>query len=136
MQGRLFTLEEANQVLPLVRAIARDAVRAYRGAKKEIRAWEFLRSQGPAAPQAELDRRDARIGAQLERLRRLTDELEGLGAVLRDYERGVVDFPAASFADSGFVFYCWVLGEKAVSHWHAEDESYRERRGVGAGASA
>ena len=136
MHGRLFTLPEANQALPLVRAIARDAVRAYRSAKKDIRAWEWLRGQGQGAPHGELDRRDACIGGQLERLRRLTDELERLGAILRDYERGVVDFPAASFADGGFVFYCWVLGEKSVSHWHAEDESYRERRVVGAGASA
>jgi len=136
MQGHLFTIEDANRALPLARAITGDAVRAYRAAKREIRAWEWLRAQPPHAPQAELDELDARIGGHLEQLRRLTDELEAMGAILRDYERGVVDFPAASLTDGGFVFYCWILGESTVSHWHGEDESHHERRLVEAGASA
>ena len=68
-------------------------------------------------------------------LKRLIDELEDLGCRLRDYEKGVVDFPAASMDADQFVFYCWILGEPEVSHWHTEEEGYDRRRLVGAEAS-
>jgi hypothetical protein len=139
MSSRLFTLEEANRLLPLVESITRDAVRCYRTAKEGIRAWEWLRAQqapGPAASTAELDRKDAEITAGLERLRGLTDELEAIGCHLRDFERGVVDFPAACLGEGPFLFYCWALGESAVAYCHGEEEGFEERRAVGAGASA
>ena len=128
MKGRLFTLGEANQVLPLVRVITRDAVRRYCAAKDEIRTWEWLRDQ-PAGIEAEaaLARHDRRVAQHLDELRRLTEELEGLGCHLRDFEHGVVDFPAASLGDGYFVFFCWALGEETVSHWRAEEESFSDR---------
>ena len=105
MKGRLFTLSEANSVLPLVRSITRDAVRRYRAAKNEIRTWEWLRAQ-PASAEVEAHkaRRDRRIARNLEDLRRLTDEIENLGCHLRDFERGAVDFPAAVLGSGHFFF--------------------------------
>ncbi len=128
MKGRLFTLSEANRVLPLVRSITRDAVRRYRAAKREIRAWEWLRSQGASAEnEANMARRDGRIARNLEDLRRLTEELESLGCHLRDFEQGAVDFPAASLGDGHFIFYCWALGEERVLHWRGEEEAFEQR---------
>lgn len=128
MTGRLFTLSEANGVLPLVRSIARDAVRCYRAAKREIRTWEWLRGQQPSAEiEAHVARRDQHIARHLEDLRRLTEELESLGCHLRDFERGVVDFPASCLGNGPFVFYCWALGEDRVLHWRDEEEAFEER---------
>ena len=128
MKGRLFTLSEANRVLPLVRSIVRDAVRRYSTAKSEIRTWEWLRGQQPSAEiEAHLARRDQRIARHLEDLRRLTEELESLGCHLRDFELGVVDFPASCLSNGPFVFYCWALGEDRVRHWRDEEEEFEER---------
>ena len=131
MNGQLFSLDEANRRLPLVRSITRDAVVRYCAAKEAIASLHRRRAQ----PGADLARQERRIGTHLEELRRLVDELEQLGCRLRDYERGVVDFPAACLDDGGFVVYCWALGEDQVAHWHGEHESYGERRLVGAAAS-
>lgn len=126
---KLFTLEEANQALPLVRAITIDAVECYRAAKLAI---------------ADLDDRDATadrdvheqaVASRLERLRALLDELEELGCRLRDYERGIVDFPADFLGEHGFAVYCWALGEDEVLHWHEDHEGYLERRPVSAAAA-
>ncbi|MHC4134506.1 MAG: DUF2203 family protein [Planctomycetota bacterium] len=136
MQARLFTLDEANRLLPLVRAIARDAVASYRAAKKAIHALQRSKAQ-PAAPTAEALRLEHRIETHLEELRRLVAEIDDLGCRLRDYERGAVDFPAAVLDAQGlFVVYCWALGERRVAHWHSEDEGYESRRLVGVAASA
>ncbi len=128
MKGRLFDLTDANRVLPLVRSITRDAVRRYRAIKSEIRTWEWLRAQPPSTEvEAEMGHRDGRIDSHLKDLRRLTAELERLGCHLRDFERGVVDFPAACLGDGHFVFYCWALGEERVLHWRREEEAFEER---------
>ena len=136
MQAQLFTLDEANRLLPLVRVIASDAVASYHATKKAIRALQQLKAQ-PAAPTAEVARVEHRIEAHLEELRRLVAEIDDLGCRLRDYERGAVDFPAAVLDAQGlFVVYCWAVGERRVAHWHSDEEGYESRRLVGAEATA
>jgi len=139
MDDRIFTLDDTNRVLPLVRVITKDAVRRYREVKLAIRELEKLKNQrraGMGVPTSDLSRRDAQIEGLLVDLRRLIDELEALGCRLRDYEKGVIDFPAAAMNGEHFLFYCWELGEPAVSHWHSEEEGHAQRRLVEAPASA
>jgi hypothetical protein len=136
---RIFTLEEANRVLPLVRSITRDAVRLYRMVKNEIRALGRRKADRRAGSEVNLDeirRLDASIAAHLEELRRLIGELESLGCRLRDYERGVVDFPAATMDGDKFLFYCWMRGEAEVAHWHFEEEGFENRRALDTKAHA
>ena len=138
MMEKLFTLEDANRILPLVRSITRDAVRRYRAAKDAIHRLGQLKADrlsGLEVDKGAFQRQDSVIERHLCELRRLIDELEALGCRLRDYERGVVDFPAALMDADQFVFYCWILGEPEVSHWHTEEEGYDRRRLVGAEAS-
>ena len=138
MDANLFTLKEANRVLPLVCSITRDAVAAYQAAKEAIQQLDRLKS----APQAGLgpndravSRAESHIQGHLAHLHRLTEELGQLGCRLRDYERGVVDFPAACLDAEGFTVYCWALGEAEVRHWHTEHEGFPERRLVSIGAA-
>ena len=136
MHARLFTLDEANRLLPLVRSIARDAVASYRATKDAIRALQRLKA-APAALAAETARQERRIERHLDELRRLVAELDDLGCRLRDYERGAVDFPAAVLDGQAlFVVYCWELGDRRVTHWHSEDEGHESRRPLGVEASA
>ncbi|MHC4818998.1 MAG: DUF2203 domain-containing protein [Planctomycetota bacterium] len=136
MHARLFTLDEANRLVPLVRSIARDAVASYRATRDAIRALQRLNAR-PAAPPADMERQERRIERHLEELRRLVAELDDLGCRLRDYERGAVDFPAAALdAQALFVVYCWALGDRRVTHWHSEDEGHESRRLLGVEASA
>jgi hypothetical protein len=118
MNGRLFTLDEANRALPLVRAITRDAVAAY------ARVKALLAQDSGTAD------RDEQVAALLEGMRRLTRELEALGCRLRDIERGVVDFPAAALGAGHFLYYSWVAGEDTVAHWRGEEEPLDRRHEV------
>ena len=56
----------------------------------------------------------------------------GMGAfsrreiVLRDLDRGLIDFPA--IRDGREVYLCWIDGEPDIGYWHELDAGYRGRR--------
>lgn len=55
-------------------------------------------------------------------------ELESIGAILRDFKEGIVDFPC--IANSQIVHLCWMYGEKEVAHWHYSNEPFTQRKSV------
>jgi hypothetical protein len=130
VQSAIFTLEDANRALPLIRAITQDAVAAYRAAKEAIRNLAAARRRVEAGwgGDSDVDSHETTIARRLGALRCILDELEALGVRLRDYERGVVEFPAAALGPDGSFVYCWALGEHSVRHWHSEGEDYDARR--------
>jgi hypothetical protein len=56
----------------------------------------------------------------------------GLGAlsareiILRDLERGLIDFPAV--LDGEEVYLCWIDGEPEIGFWHGLDAGYGGRQ--------
>ena len=56
-------------------------------------------------------------------MRRLLLAVQGSGIVVRDVDRGLIDFPA--IRDGEEVYLCWELGENAVSWWHELDAGFR-----------
>jgi hypothetical protein len=46
--------------------------------------------------------------------------------VLRDLDRGLVDFPAVREGEE--VYLCWVDGESAIEYWHELDAGYAGRQ--------
>jgi hypothetical protein len=100
---RWWTLDEANAALDHVRALADRARRA------------MAATQGNghgAAARAEL----AEVIAGL----------EADGIVLRDIERGLVDFPARSPSGRSY-WLCWLLDEDVVAWWHWPEDGFAGR---------
>ena len=53
-------------------------------------------------------------------------ELEALGVQLKDFERGLVDFP--SLRDGRVVLLCWQMGEgDELEWWHDVDAGFAGR---------
>ena len=53
-------------------------------------------------------------------------ELDALGIQLKDYGRGLIDFP--SFRDGRVVLLCWQLGEgDSIEWWHEMDAGFAGR---------
>jgi hypothetical protein len=72
------------------------------------------------------------IGDGVRYARLLTDlaariaELENLGVQLKDFERGLVDFP--SLRDGRVVLLCWQMGEgDELEWWHDVDAGFAGR---------
>ena len=59
-------------------------------------------------------------------MRRLLETLEESGIVLRDIDRGLVDFPALS--DGREIYLCWELGEDEVAYWHELEAGFGGRQ--------
>ena len=53
-------------------------------------------------------------------------ELRDRGIVLRDLDRGLVDFPA--LRDGREVYLCWEEGEPEIGFWHEPDAGFGGRR--------
>lgn len=121
----LFTLEEANQALPLVRAITADLVAEFRRLRlvgRERRALEQDPERRAGAEHAALVATVRALSDQVEVYLR---ELAALGLEVRDLELGQVDFPTLMGPEPAFL--CWRLGEARVAFWHAADKGHAER---------
>ncbi len=118
--AKLFTLEEANALLPRLREAVsriRDARRTVFDAGKRIRASAAANGGGPDA------------GPYLDALKVLRVEMERLAEdeiVLRDPENGLLDFPAER--DGREVFLCWKVGEDRVGFWHDPESGFAGRK--------
>jgi hypothetical protein len=59
-------------------------------------------------------------------LREAMLELRGLEVVLRDLDRGLVDFPA--LRDGEEIYLCWQEGEPEIGFWHDPEAGFGGRR--------
>jgi hypothetical protein len=126
----LFTVEEANQVLPLVRSVVRDVVndfRELRNAGRERRALE-VETAGNRQAQRHIDGLKDKVDQYSARIESYLRELSDLGLEVRDLELGLVDFP--SLIDGEPAYLSWRLGEDDVSWWHPADKGFSDRAPV------
>ncbi|HKH23109.1 MAG TPA: DUF2203 domain-containing protein [Solirubrobacterales bacterium] len=65
------------------------------------------------------------VGEAFLEVRRILTALQEAGIVLRDIDRGLVDFP--STRDGREVYLCWELGEHEVAWWHDPDAGFGGR---------
>jgi hypothetical protein len=119
---RHFTREEANALLPQLTTL----LTRLRDSKDELTDTEAHEALSDAAPANGGGEQGRQVGVAFLEVRRLLDTLERAGIVLRDIDRGLVDFPA--LLDGREIYLCWELGEDEVDHWHDLDSGYRGRQ--------
>ena len=122
---KYFTLDEANRSLILVRRIVLDIVDHYRRLRALHETYQALDEKGDAARAEEARQHYVDITDHLSALR---EELEDIGCELKDFEAGLVDFPA--LRDGHEIFFCWKLGEDKIGHWHAVTSGFSGRRPI------
>jgi hypothetical protein len=129
-------VEEANRMLPLVRAIVRDIVELAQDLQQRDERLERIRAGHKTrlgnAHQEELQQSQTELAKDAARLEEFHDELRKLGVELKGYD-GLVDFP--SRMDGRDVYLCWKLGEPEVAHWHELDAGYAGRQRLFADAT-
>ncbi len=59
-------------------------------------------------------------------IRQLLNRISRKGVLLKDLQRGLVDFPHLS--EGNEVLLCWELGEKEILHWHEIETGYAGRK--------
>lgn len=121
---KLFTIEEANALLPSVRQILRKIQRS-RKRLSQYRNAAKLAAEG--AEQGGGGMEGGVLYATI--LTNFTEEiaeLDALGVQLKDFDRGLVDFP--SLREGRVVLLCWQLGEgDELEWWHDMDAGFGGR---------
>ena len=121
---KIFTVQEANALLPNVKIIVEKIQRAHR------RLSKYRGEAKKAAEAAEQGGGGVADGVAyamvLTELTVQLAELEDLGVQLKDFERGLIDFP--SLREGRVVLLCWQLGEgDELEWWHDVDAGFAGR---------
>jgi hypothetical protein len=130
MAERYFTPEEANALLAEVRPVAEELVAHRRAMAVTVaRRARFVQRiagnggdfdpQEPRALEEEFERQGTAVAA-------CVAKLEELGVLVKDLDRGLVDFPALRGDEE--VLLCWEVGEDEVAYWHGVDEGFAGRK--------
>lgn len=123
---KLFTVSEANELLPVVRPMLEtikslyEKMAVYRESAKAaaIAANEF----GGGGMEG-----GTNYVQSLYEIGKLTTELNELGVQLKDYTRGLIDFP--SKREDRIVLLCWQLGEEnEIEWWHEIEAGFAGRQ--------
>ena len=117
-----FTRDEANALLPRVEPMLRK-LRDARDRLTDAEAHELLADAAPANGGGEAGRQ---VGDAFLEVRDLLAEIQELGLVIRDIDRGLIDFPA--IVDDAEVYLCWQLDEPEIGFWHDLESGFGGRQ--------
>jgi len=129
-ETRIFTLEEAERTLPLLRRILTDLRAEYRIWQDAGAEYELL-AAGARADRRESEELLAARRAMTESADRISgflDEIGAIGCLFKGFDAGLVDF--YSLREDRLVFLCWRVDEDHITHWHDVESGYAGRQPV------
>lgn len=119
---KYFTLDEANRALPYVSRIVEDIAGCYRQAVE-------LRQQIEQTQTAkQIEKLREQYDKLMDQLNEYLDELHHVGVEIKDFEKGLLDFPAVH--EGREIYFCWHRGELRIASWHELDAGYAGRQDV------
>ena len=133
MAERTFTLDEAQQMLPLLEPLLDAAMRN----KKQVQeidtelqelSHRISVSGGMLLQISGWAERCAQRDKALLSVQETLGELDALGVQVKDLDTGLLDFPC-QVGDS-VILLCWKLGEKKIAHWHDTSEGFIGRKPI------
>ena len=119
---KYFSISEANRALIYISPIVEEIADCYKVAvdiREQIEMTEGTREQEKL--QDDYDK-------AMDRLNDLLEELHQVGVELKDFERGLLDFPAVH--EDREIYLCWHRGEQSVCAWHEIEAGYAGRQDV------
>jgi hypothetical protein len=124
---RLFTVNEANDLLPKLRPLVEqilENIRRLKGASESVIRREQLDADAPNL--MDRLRQDGEIAKLIGQVQGWVDEINAYGCTCKGVEQGLIDFPCMLGAE--VVFLCWQLGEPQVVFWHRIEDGFAGRK--------
>ncbi len=122
MALRHFSVEEANAALSWVA----ERIELLRSARERLTDEEVREALSEAAPTNGGGEPGRMVSEAFLDMRGALADLQEQQIVLRDLDRGLVDFPAVR--EGREVYLCWVDGEPELAYWHEVDAGYAGRQ--------
>src|SRR5258708_21652434 len=125
--SKIFTLSEAQTLLPVEEALLRRAqAAATRAGEWEQEMQQLSRriflSGGMQVDVGVAARRRAERDKAVQEAKDTLAEIDAIGVTVKDLEQGLLDFP--SMLDGKPVLLCWKLGKPAIANWNTEDKGF------------
>jgi len=125
MSSRTFTLDEAQDLLPVLESLLRGAIDGKKliesvDAAFQAIAHKIFLSGGMSINVVHLARRKAQREKAVQRVKDAMAEIDAMGVQVKDLDIGLLDFPCE--VDGQIVLLCWKLGEQSITHWHGVSE--------------
>ena len=133
MSSRTFTLDEAQDLLPVLESLLRTSIDGKKliesvDAEFQEMAHRVFLNGGMSLNVVNLARRKAEREKAIQRVRDAMAEIDAIGVQVKDLDIGLLDFPCE--VDGQVVLLCWKLGETAITHWHGVSEGFAGRKPV------
>ncbi|MDT7541529.1 MAG: hypothetical protein QOE33_1433 [Acidobacteriota bacterium] len=123
---KLFSVDEANALLPTVQRIVARIARAHERVASSSASAKSVAEDAHASGGGFMPEGASYVRALTSVVEGAT-EIEALGVQLKDYERGLIDFP--TMRDGRVVLLCWQLGEgDEIEWWHDLETGYAGRQ--------
>jgi len=130
VEERHFSIEEANDALDEVRPLTEELVGHRRALVKlqerQAAVTTRIAGNGGNVEPHELEDVQERLDEEVEGIARCVAHIHEVGALVKDLDAGLVDFPA--LRDGEEILLCWRLGEAEVGFWHGLDEGFSGRK--------
>lgn len=131
-QQRLFTLEEATALLPILEPLLEDLrmkAAVLQQMQQNIQRTAQQKSSGNGhrlEEEAELRRLRGEADEMGQAVQSALDDIQSFGCEVKDMLIGLLDFRAARA--SRVVYLCWRLGEAKIAYWHELDTGFAGRQ--------
>jgi hypothetical protein len=121
--GRYFTLEQARAVLEIIRPLVAEILEIRKSIlSREPQVWPVVaKAAGNGGNQAA-----SQVVQEFDRLDQAVRAILATGALLKDINIGLVDFPA--LREDREIYLCWKYGEEDIRFWHETDAGYAGRK--------
>ena len=121
---RHYTLDEARAELPWVA----EQLAVMRRARSSLTDAETRQALTDAAPGNGGGEPGKQVGDAFVELQVAAAAFLRRGIVLRDLDRGLIDFPA--LREEREIYLCWVDGEPDIAFWHELDAGFAGRQAL------
>jgi hypothetical protein len=131
--SRLFTLHEAEELLPAAEKWLRSAIESRKSLTEIDEQISSVLTRIALLGGVQLDVTEVaemKSGKEqaAESLKQSLEEIAKIGVLVKDLDIGLLDFP--TLLDGDEVYLCWKLGEPHIGFWHRTTEGFAGRKSI------
>jgi hypothetical protein len=127
-EGKYFTLDEAQALLPVLEALLKRVIEAKRGLEEKMQELnrKIMGSGGMFLDVNHVRAQRAAYEAHVQQAKDSLAEIDAIGVQVKDIDTGLLDFPCMIEGET--VLLCWKMGESRIGFWHTLDAGFRGRQ--------
>jgi hypothetical protein len=128
---KLFSLDEAQSLLPILESLLRRAIDAKASAglveaELQMLSQSIFLSGGMLVDVASVARKRLTQRTSVQQAQDAIQEIDSIGVQVKDLDKGLLDFPCQ--LGEQVVLLCWQLGETRIDYWHTMEAGFQGRQ--------